>query len=68
MATDDYMMHFQYTPPVYPIIVTYDWTIELSNGFVSLPSFAPQTGYDVEVNHTSYKLITQMTIHVDTNV
>jgi hypothetical protein len=58
MATDDYMMYFQYTPPVYPITVTYDWTVEMSNGFVSLPSFAPQTDYDVEVNHASYKLIT----------
>jgi hypothetical protein len=58
MATDYFMMYFEYTPPVYPITVTYDWTVEMSNGFVSLPTFAPQTDYDVEVNHASYKLIT----------
>ena len=56
MATDDYMTYFKYTPPVYPITVTYDWSVQVSNGFESFPTFAPQTDYNVEVNHASYKL------------
>lgn len=58
MATDDYATYFEYTPPVYPITVTYDWTVEMSNGIVFLPLFEPQKNYDVEVIHSSYKLIT----------
>ncbi|MDN5552807.1 DUF3857 domain-containing protein [Prevotella sp.] len=57
MASDAYRMYFEYTPPLYPITVTYDWTIEESNGFKSYPSFEPQSNYDVEVRHASYKLI-----------
>lgn len=56
MATDDYMTYFKYTPPVYPVTVTYDWSVQISNGFISFPSFSPQTDYNVEVKHASYKL------------
>lgn len=50
------MTYFKYTPPVYPVTVTYDWSVQISNGFISFPSFSPQTDYNVEVKHASYKL------------
>ena len=40
-------MYFDYTPPVYPVTITYEWTIDSRNNLIEFPGFWPQTDYDV---------------------
>ena len=42
-----YEMYFDYTPPVYPVTITYEWTIDSRNNLIEFPGFWPQTNYDV---------------------
>lgn len=56
LAIDDYKMYFDYTPPVYPVTITYEWTIDSRNNLIEFPGFWPQTDYDVSVKKASYKL------------
>ena len=57
MATDEITTYYKFTPPTYPITVTYTWKEEISDGVLAYPAFAPQTDYDVEIKHASYRLI-----------
>ena len=56
LAIDDYKLYFDYTPPVYPVTITYEWTIDSRNNLIEFPGFWPQTDYDVSVKKASYKL------------
>ena len=56
LAIDDYRMYLDYTPPVYPVTVTYEWTMESHDNLIELPRFCPQTDYDVSVKKAVYRL------------
>ena len=56
LAIDDYKMFLDYTPPVYPITITYEWTIESRDNLIEFPPFCPQTDYDISVKKAAYKL------------
>ena len=58
LAIDDYKMYLDYTPPVYPITITYEWTIESRDNLIEFPRFCPQTDYDVSVKKAVYRLTT----------
>lgn len=57
-ATDDYSMILDYTPPCYPITITWEWQIEMSGGWVTFPSFIPYPyrSREIKVEHASYKI------------
>ena len=55
-AIDDYTMYLDYTPPVYPVTVSYEWTIDSRDNLIAFPRFCPQTDYDVSVKKASYSL------------
>lgn len=55
-ATDDYLLYYEYTPPTYPITVTYEWTEEMKGGLLGFPAFVPQMGTRLEVVHSKYEL------------
>ena len=74
-ATDVYTLYYQYVPPVYPIIITYEWEDDYTDGYMDFPAYCPQTEYAMEVKHSSYKLTLakDMTchykaLHTDTKV
>jgi len=56
LAVEDYRMYLDYTPPVYPVTITYEWTIDSRDILISFPSFYPQTDYDVSVKKATYSL------------
>lgn len=56
LAVDDYTMYLDYTPPVYPVTITYEWTIDSRDDLTTFPRFCPQTDYDVSVKKASYRL------------
>ena len=56
LAVDDYKMYLDYTPPFYPVTVTYEWTIESRDNLIEFPSFCPQSDYDVSVKKATYSL------------
>ena len=56
LAVDDYTMFLDYTPPVYPVTITYEWTIDSRDDLITFPRFCPQTDYNVSVKKASYRL------------
>jgi hypothetical protein len=56
MATDVITIYLDYTPPTYPIIITYDWCKKVTEGAIEYPSFSPQSTYNLEVKKASYRL------------
>lgn len=56
LAIDDYKMYLEYTPPVYPVTITYEWTMESHDNLIEFPRFCPQTDYDVSVKKAVYRL------------
>lgn len=56
LAIDDYKMYLDYTPPAYPITITYEWTIDSQDNVLSFPTFYPQSDYDVSVHKAAYSL------------
>ena len=56
LAIDECRMYLDYTPPVYPITITYEWTIDSKDNRIEFPPFNPLTDYDVCVKHASYRL------------
>ena len=56
LAIDDYKVFLDYTPPVYPITITYEWTIESRDNLIEFPPFCPQSDYDISVKKATYKL------------
>lgn len=55
---DEYSMILDYTPPCYPITITWEWKIEMSGGWVTFPSFIPYPykSREIKVEHASYKI------------
>lgn len=64
LAVDDYRMFLDYTPPTYPVTITYEWTMECRNTLVEFPRFCPQDDYDVEVKKATYQLTVPQTMTV----
>lgn len=62
MVTDVVTTFFDYTPPTYPIMITYDWKEEISDGVIQYPRFFPQSDYGVEVKKASYRLSVPSTL------
>ena len=56
LAIDDYKMFLDYTPPVYPVTISYEWTIESHDNLLEFPRFCPQSDYDITVKKASYRL------------
>ena len=56
LASDYYHQYFDYTPPRYPITITYEWKMSVSNGFISFPTFSPVTAYRTKVTRATYSL------------
>lgn len=56
LAIDDYKMYLDYTPPVYPVTITYEWTIESRDNLIEFPCFCPQSSYDISVKKATYSL------------
>lgn len=65
LAIDDYKMYYEYTPPSYPVTITYEWTMDAKNTLIEFPWFCPQDDYDVDVRQAVYQLTipSDMTIH-----
>ncbi len=56
LAVDDYKMYFTYTPPVYPVTITYEWTVDSHDDLIEFPPFCPQSDYKVAVKKATYQL------------
>lgn len=56
LASDYYHQILDYTPPRYPITITYEWKMSVSNGFISFPTFSPISSYRTKVSHATYSL------------
>lgn len=56
LAIDEHILYLEYTPPVYPVTVTYEWTIDSRNDLIEFPRFCPQSDYDIGVKKASYRL------------
>ena len=56
LAIDDYQMYLDYTPPLYPVTITYEWTIDSHDNLIEFPPFCPQSDYDISVRKASYTL------------
>lgn len=56
LAIDEYKLYFDYTPPSYPVTVTYEWTIDTRDNLVEFPRFCPQSDYEVAVEKAVYRL------------
>lgn len=55
-ATDSYILYYDYTPPAYPITVTYEWTREMTDNLIGFDPFTPQSGVRMLVKHAKYTL------------
>ena len=64
LAIDEYKVFFDYMPPVYPVTVTYEWTIESRDNLIGFPRFMPQTSYDISVKKASYRLKAPQSMNV----
>ena len=56
LAIDDYKLYLEYTPPVYPVTITYEWTMDSHQTLIEYPMFCPQDAYDVSVKKAVYQL------------
>ena len=64
LAIDDYKMYLDYTPPVYPVTIRYEWTIDSHDNLLEFPSFVPQSDYDISVKKASYRLTAPKSMQV----
>lgn len=58
LATDNYYYYFNYTPPQYPITITYEWEMKYNDGLIVFPFFLPQDSYNQSVVQASYRIQT----------
>ena len=56
LAVNAYKQGLSYVPPVYPVTITYEWTIQYNDDLLSFPSFIPQRAYGVNVRQAHYRL------------
>jgi len=64
LAIDDYKMYLDYTPPVYPVTISYEWTLDSHDNLLEFPSFVPQSDYDISVKKASYRLTAPKSLQV----
>lgn len=75
LATDNYFYYFNYTPPQYPITITYEWEMKCNDGLIVFPFFLPQGSYNQSVVQASYRIQTPAespclyhALHIDAKV
>lgn len=75
LATDNYFYYFNYTPPQYPITITYEWEMKCNDGLIVFPFFLPQDSYNQSVVQASYRIQTPAespslyhALHIDAKV
>ncbi len=56
LSIDESIYYMEYTPNVYPVRITYEWTIDYNDRIVEFPHFSPQMDYDVSVGKARYTL------------
>lgn len=56
LAVDAYMLGLTYTPPTFPVTVTYEWTVKYTDDILEFPLFVPQESYDVNVRKAHYQI------------
>lgn len=56
LAVDGYTLYYEITPPSYPAIVTYSYSVNVDDEMISLPPFAPIPSYNVAVAHGSWTM------------
>lgn len=56
LGDDNTTYYFAYMPPTYPVVVTFEWTVENHGGVIAYPMFCPMQDYDEEVEHASYTI------------
>lgn len=56
LGDDNSTYYLEYEPNSYPIKVSFDWTVENTNGVIAYPAFCPADNYDEEVTHASYTI------------
>lgn len=56
LATDAYGYYYYYEAHSYPYTVIYDWEVRIEGGVRAMPVFAPQPGYEVDVQQASYTI------------
>ena len=64
LAINDYKMYLDYTPPVYPVTISYEWTLDSHDNLLEFPSFVPQSDYDISVKKASYRLTAPKSLQV----
>ena len=64
LAIDDYKMYLDYTPPVYPVTIRYEWTLDSHDNLLEFPGFVPQSDYDISVKRASYRLVAPKSLQV----
>lgn len=58
-TADDYTTHYlEISSPSYPYTITWEWEVSHSDGYISIPPFAPAYYTGVSVERASYTLIT----------
>ena len=56
LADDITTLYLDVTPPVYPCVVTYSFTIQRNDGVLSYPVFQPVTHHNMSLVHADYSL------------
>lgn len=56
MADEAKTLYMGYTPPAYPVTVTFEWKVKISDNVVAFPRFMPQQGYGSEVKKAHYRI------------
>ena len=54
--TDSYRLFFDYSPSVYPCIISYEYSIDSSDGSLAYPVFQPIDDYEQKVEKASYQI------------
>ena len=56
MADGARTLYMDYTPPSYPVTVTFEWEARTSDEVVAFPQFVPQRDYGSEVKKAHYRI------------
>ena len=56
LTSDDYMYFYECQLPSFPVTVHYEWEVKYKDGLIGFPNFAPQFGYNLEVQQADYSL------------
>lgn len=56
LADDGYMLMLDATPPVYPVVASFDMKVSFKRNNISLPIFSPLANYNTQVVSASYDI------------